>query len=106
LQVIAARYLLDENRCILNAMDRAGRIAAIIILLGGLLFVIDVISPATPIPQAVQDGVSVVFGVLLLIAAVMRPLFRSISPPLRFTASAIALCADHPIGMRAPVLLC
>jgi hypothetical protein len=86
--------------------SRAGRLAAIIILFAGLLFVVDVVSPATPTPQAVQDVVSIVFGVVLLLAALMRPLFHLISPAVRFTATALAVCADRSTGMRPVVLRC
>jgi len=79
--------------------SRAGRLAAIIILFAGLLFVVDVVSPATPTPQAVQDVVSIVFGVVLLLAALMRPLFHLISPAVRFTATVLAVCADRAIDI-------
>jgi hypothetical protein len=85
---------------------RAGKIAAIILVFAGLMFVADVLSPATPTPQAVQDAASLVFGIALLLAAVAVPLLDLISPSLRSFSTAIALCADRVIGPRTCVLLC
>ncbi len=95
--------MYTELRC----MDsRARRVAAIIILFAGLLFVVDVLSPATPIPLAVHDTISLVFGVLILLGALMRPLFRLIAPALRCTLPAIGVYADRVFGIRSCVLLC
>jgi len=86
--------------------SRAGRLVAFIILFAGLLFVVDVVSPATPTPKAVQDAISILFGILLMLTALTRPLFHSISPPLLFTFTTTAVFADRAIEVRPAVLRC
>jgi hypothetical protein len=83
-----------------------GRVAAGILLIAGLLFVADVLSPATPTPQVVQETVWVIVGLVLFLDVFVRPRLYLSSPPRLFVSVPVAISELSAFGMRPCVLLC
>lgn len=51
---------------------RSIQLISIILLIAGFMFVVDVVSPATPTPQAIRDGAYVLLILSLALAFICR----------------------------------
>jgi hypothetical protein len=76
---------------------RYAKIALFILLIAGALFVVDVLSPATPIPNA-DDVVNLLIAVFTIVIAVE---FSNFVAPETFASGWIAKSATHHRGPRA-----
>jgi hypothetical protein len=76
---------------------RYAKIALFGLLIAGALFVVDVLSPATPIPNA-DDVVNLLIAVFTIVIAVE---FSNFAAPEAFASGWIAKSATHHRGPRA-----